>query len=294
MATATARLLAPTGALSSLVVVERDDWNGARGVIFNRSAWDDARQRPELANPGVYVLIGGNKAYVGEGDPVLERLRTHQLNRPFWARAAALTSQSGQFNKAHVQYLEAKLCVVLAAHYPLENKVMPAVPVLSEFDHVWAAQALANAVDLLRCFGFIPEVRPTEDGLQPDVCTTPVQSALVERNPGLEVLRAILDTPCSGNVTVRDVLRLADNGQRHFAKHLNVLGLKHTPGIGLQIPWGVNAPSRINKIFLNTLFGNGNWQYMLAKLDGVRETKPRFSGRSVRALAIPANLYKEN
>lgn len=294
MATATARLLAPTGALSSLAVFERDDWNGARGVIFSRTTWDDARQRPELANPGVYVLIGENKAYVGEGDPVLERLRTHHLNRPFWARALVLTSQSGQFNKAHVQYLEAKLCGLLAAHYRLENKVMPAVPVLSEFDHVWAAQALANVVDLLRCFGFIPEIRPAEVELSQGACAAPVLPGIVERNPGLDVLRAILDIPCSGNVTVRDVLRLAANGQRHFAKHLDVLGLKYTPNIGLQIPSGANSPPRINKLFHNTLFSNGNWQHLLTKLDGVRQTSPRFAGRTMRAIAIPAELYEGN
>ncbi|UCV10418.1 GIY-YIG nuclease family protein [Dechloromonas denitrificans] len=283
----TARILAPTGNFASLAVVERDDWNGARCVLFNREAWSDARQRPELSNPGVYVLIGSGAAYVGEGDPVADRLSSHNLNKHFWSRAFALTSQGGQLNKAHVQYLEAKLCAVLAESYELENKVVPALPCLSEFDYVWVTQALANVLDMLKCFGFILNLRPIIE-LPANVAT---ESPVVSPQPlGVQVLQKILGMPCSGSATVQDILILCEAGQPEFGKQLGILGLKYTPRIGLHIPSGINAPLQIENLFKGTLLSGGAWQKLLLKTEGVKFTNPRIAGRQGRAICIPCSL----
>lgn len=284
----TARILAPTGNFASLAVVERDDWNGGRCVLFNREAWSDARHRPELSNPGVYVLIGGGTAYVGEGDPVVDRLSSHNLTRQFWSRAFALTSHSGQLNKAHVQYLEATLCAVLAENFVLENKVAPLVPCLSEFDRVWVRQTLANTLDMLKCFGFLESSRLAVQ--LPSPATMPVAPSQCQ-NFGRQILQKILSIPCSGSATVQDILALCDAGQHEFGKQLETIGLKYAPSIGLLIPAGARTPKSVVLLFKNTLMARSAWESSILKLEGVKHARPRIAGEQVRSIAIPQSVY---
>lgn len=53
--------------------------------------------------------------YVGEGDPIRPRLESHYAQKDFWTRAIGLTTTTArQLNKAHVQFLEARLIALPA------------------------------------------------------------------------------------------------------------------------------------------------------------------------------------
>lgn len=135
------RIFLPAGEPEGLRIVEKSNWTG-QGLVFPRSLFAEARQRPELKRTGVYVLWGPGesgqlpRAYVGEGDGVLARLDQHAKNKDFWTHAAVFTSKDQNLNKAHVQYLEARLVKLAseAKRCELDNGNVPQLPALSEAD----------------------------------------------------------------------------------------------------------------------------------------------------------------
>lgn len=149
------RIFIPSGEPEGLRIVEKSNWTG-QGVVFPRAQYPEVRKRPELCRTGVYVLWGPGESgrlprvYVGEGDGVLHRLDQHAKQKDFWTHAAVFTSKDQNLNKAHVQYLEARL-VELAAEAKraeLDNGNVPQRPTLSEAD---AADAEGFLGDLLLC-----------------------------------------------------------------------------------------------------------------------------------------------
>lgn len=90
------------------------------------------------------------RLYVGEGDAVLPRLDQHAKQKDFWTHAVVFTSKDQNLNKAHVQYLEARLVQLAkdAKRAELDNGNVPQLPALSEAD---AADAEAFLLDLLLC-----------------------------------------------------------------------------------------------------------------------------------------------
>jgi hypothetical protein len=153
-------ILVADGDPDGLRIVERSNWNG-KAVVFPRALYPAVRKRAEFQQPGVYLLIGpredgdGDKIYVGEGDPVYNRLESHYANKDFWTRAVFFVAGPGQLNKAHVQYLEAQLIrrAHAAKRVPLENANSPAEPTLSEMDRAYLQVFLANLLGILPVLG---------------------------------------------------------------------------------------------------------------------------------------------
>lgn len=149
------RIFIPSGDPEALRIVEKSNWTG-QALVFPRAQFTEARQRAELKRPGVYVLWGPGesgqlpRAYVGEGDPVLARLDQHAKQKDFWTHAVVFTSKDQNLNKAHIQYLEARLAALgrEAKRAELDNANVPQVPALSEAD---AADAEAFLADVLLC-----------------------------------------------------------------------------------------------------------------------------------------------
>lgn len=149
------RIFIPDGEPEGLRIVEKSNWTG-QGVMFPRSLFPQARQRPELKRTGVYVLWGPGesghlpRAYVGEGDPVLQRLEQHAKSKDFWTHAVAFSSKDQNLNKAHVQYIESRLVELAleAKRCELDNGNVPQPPSLSEAD---VADAEGFLADVLLC-----------------------------------------------------------------------------------------------------------------------------------------------
>jgi hypothetical protein len=149
------RIFVPSGEPEALRIVEKSNWTG-QGLVFPRSLFGEARQRQELRRTGVYVLWGPgddgelSRVYVGEGDTVLPRLDLHAKNKDFWTHAVVFTSKDQNLNKAHGQYLEARLVALAneAKRCEMDNGNVPQLPALSEADEADAEGFLA---DLLLC-----------------------------------------------------------------------------------------------------------------------------------------------
>ena len=133
------RLFLADGTPTGLWVVEKSNWTGI-ALMWPRTAHVEARQRPELQRPGVYVLVGASdetakqRVYVGEADVLRSRLDQHQANKDFWTRAVAFTTKDASMNKAHAKYLESRLVELAkqAGRDEVENGNVPQRPALAE------------------------------------------------------------------------------------------------------------------------------------------------------------------
>jgi len=154
------RIFVVDGDPDGLRLVERSNWVG-KAMIFPRTLLPKIKQRVELTQTGVYLLLGprengeGEMLYVGEGDPVLPRLQDHFAKKDFWNRAVCFVAAPGQLNKAHVQFLEASLIRLAksAKRLPLDNANQPAEPSLSEADRADMQVFLGNVLGMLPVLG---------------------------------------------------------------------------------------------------------------------------------------------
>ena len=143
-----------------LRLVERSNWIG-KALVFPRALYPQVRNRSEFQQTGVYLLMGprlegdGETIYIGEGDPVRPRLEDHYAKKDFWTKAVFFVAGPGQLNKAHVQYLEARLVQLAnaAKRLPLENGNHPSEPTLSEAERAFVAVFLDNILGILPVLG---------------------------------------------------------------------------------------------------------------------------------------------
>jgi hypothetical protein len=127
-------------------------------ILIPRSKLDEAAQRQELGNVGVYLLFGETESkpqvYVGEAENCLQRLKQHNKGKDFWTHAVAFVSKTQYFTKTHIKYLEWLCCDVAskANRYGLENGNTPNKPHLSEsveadlYDNFETMQILASTL----------------------------------------------------------------------------------------------------------------------------------------------------
>jgi hypothetical protein len=154
------RIFVADGYPDGLRLVERSNWVG-KALIFPRALLPQVKQRPELAQTGVYLLLGpqddgdGDMLYIGEGDPIRPRLESHYANKDFWTHAICFVAAAGQLNKAHVQFLESNLVrlALAAKRVPLDNGNHPAEPTLHEADRADMLVFLDNMLGMLPVLG---------------------------------------------------------------------------------------------------------------------------------------------
>ncbi len=140
----------PSGNPDQLRVIEKSNRLG-RALVFNRSELKQvAKERQELGYTGVYLLVNSSadslaKIYVGEGESVLERLRSHDSKKDFWEWAVVFVHRDNSLHKGHIQHAEASLVALAAANKRclLDNDVAPKKPSLPE-------SALFEAEDFLK------------------------------------------------------------------------------------------------------------------------------------------------
>jgi len=161
------RIFLADGSPTGLRLVEKSNWVG-RGLVVPRSRFSEARARQEFGKAGVYVLAGPSaetgreRVYIGEGDPVRPRLEQHAAKKDFWTQAFVFTSEGQNLNKAHVQYLEARLVELAreAKRCELDNGNQPQRPSLSEADRAELETFLAEMLLCLPVLGLSAFERP--------------------------------------------------------------------------------------------------------------------------------------
>lgn len=141
------RLFLADGTPGGLLTAEIMNWTG-HVVAAPRSDLAALLKRPEATRTGIYILLGddpnslgGQLAYIGEGDDVSKRLYQHarsedQNGKDFWDRAIVLTSKDANLTKAHARYLESRFITLAlqASRARLANGTTPSPIVLPEAD----------------------------------------------------------------------------------------------------------------------------------------------------------------
>jgi hypothetical protein len=150
------KIFVPDGDPDGLRLVEKSNWTGI-GVVFNRTNYKQVVCRSDFDKTGVYVLVGYPEGsglptiYVGEGDPVRDRLNQHYSKKDFWDWAVFFVTKDNSLNKAHVQRMEWWLLDLAKAakQCKLDNSNMPAPPTLSDAD---CADVDSFLLDMLSIF----------------------------------------------------------------------------------------------------------------------------------------------
>lgn len=150
------RVFVPDGDPDGLRLVERTNWTGI-GVVFKRTGYKQAASRPEFDRTGIYVLVGTSEEsalpmiYIGEGDPVKNRLNQHYSKKDFWDWAVFFVTKDSSLNKAHVKYLESRLLELAKAakQSKLDNAGSSLPPTLSEVE---TADVDSFLLDMLSIF----------------------------------------------------------------------------------------------------------------------------------------------
>jgi hypothetical protein len=150
----------PTGDPEGFRIVSKSHWTG-KGLVIPRSQFPIVKSEALLKAAGAYVLVGPVEErelptiYVGEGDPVLKRLQDHYSKKDFWTWAVAFVSSDRTINKAHVEYLEARLVELAtqAKRCILDNENTPTVPTLSEPEQADAESFLADMLSIYPILG---------------------------------------------------------------------------------------------------------------------------------------------
>jgi len=163
------RIFVANGDPDGLRIIERSNWNG-RAMVFPRPLLPEVKKREEFGRTGVYLLLGpredgeGELLYIGEGDPVRPRLENHFSKKDFWNRSVFfVTGQEGALNKAHVQYLEARLIELAhgAKRMSLDNQNQPNRPTLNEADQADMEVFLGHMLQILPLLGISAFEKPT-------------------------------------------------------------------------------------------------------------------------------------
>jgi hypothetical protein len=156
------------GTPDGLKTVEVSNWEGM-AIAGPNTRFDELRKRPEFEKTGVYVLTsqpepdGLSRVYVGEGDPVADRLVSHHKQKEFWSVAVFFISKGDNLNKAHVQYLESRLISLAneAKRCILENLNLPQLPNLSEADTAYVRVFLEQMLLIFGVLGISVFQKPT-------------------------------------------------------------------------------------------------------------------------------------
>lgn len=159
----TLRVFVPSGDPKATRIVEKMNWTG-RGYYVPREDWSEVRGRPELAGPGVYILLGHEQddlgaetplAYIGQTDNLRDRLDSHDKKKEFWENAMFFMSTNNGLNRAHITWLEWELMAqaVRAKRGRLENGVTHNEPTLSESEKADVRSFLNEMLRLMPVMG---------------------------------------------------------------------------------------------------------------------------------------------
>ncbi len=139
------------GRPDGIVMAEMFNWTGSVLTAPRTELSRMMMQHSQARHSGVYLLIGEDqsgtpRAYIGEGEDIAARIRSHDVNKDWWTQVAIITAAENRLNKAHIRYLEAHLIGRARAvgRMPLDNGNQPALPSLSPSDVSKMEAFLAN------------------------------------------------------------------------------------------------------------------------------------------------------
>jgi len=162
----------PDGSTEGIWKIERDpDWNGI--VLYcSKTSYALVKEMKEFGWPGIYILRDQSDEqieptiYIGEGDPVRNRIDDHCKNKPFWKDVFICVGVNGKSDKARIQYLESRLIVLAkeAKHCKLEQNT-PTLPTYEEPNSASSENYLGKLLSILRILGVKVFEKPKSESI---------------------------------------------------------------------------------------------------------------------------------
>lgn len=144
---------------NGLIIAELSNWTG-KAFKIPRIKVKEYAAREELKGPGLYLLLGKNERnaeaiYIGEGEPVIDRILEHVSKRDFWNEAIVFVSKDKYLNKASIKYLENRVyeISIRADRYDILNANIPTQSGVSEAEQAELEEFLANVKLLTATLG---------------------------------------------------------------------------------------------------------------------------------------------
>lgn len=221
----------PTG----LRTAEIPNWTG-HVVVAPRARIQEALLRPEGTKTGVYLLVGEEAGrpivYVGEGDCIADRVRTHakDADKAFWERVCLITSKDVNLTKAHVRYLESRLVQIIkqSNRAQVTNGNEPTPKILPEADISDMEFFLSQLQILLPTVGM--------DFLRPAVTAPPTDAAKAQTPTGI--------APTSGEPGILRLTHKSGVDARAIENDGEIVVLKGSIGTGIDFKVNQYAPLR--------------------------------------------------
>ncbi|MES0875437.1 GIY-YIG nuclease family protein [Sinimarinibacterium thermocellulolyticum] len=99
-------LFATSGDPEGIRHVDKSNWSGY-GVVFTKELFHQLKQEPGFSQAGIYILVGNaaeETIYIGEADPVGDRLKNHVSNKEGWVWGVYFFDRNHKIGKTEVQY----------------------------------------------------------------------------------------------------------------------------------------------------------------------------------------------
>jgi hypothetical protein len=104
-------IFSPTGDPEGVRHIDKSNWSGF-GVVFKREQLEELKADASFKQAGVYILVGNvaeETIYIGEADPVGDRLKKHASNKEGWDWGVYFVDKNHKIGKTEVQYIEYEL-----------------------------------------------------------------------------------------------------------------------------------------------------------------------------------------
>lgn len=150
------KIFMPNGDAGALKIIHKGNWTGL-GLEISRTAWPEHRDRTELKQAGIYILVGYIDSdnlpylYIGHGSDIEKRIEKHFNDTSFWDRVLIFVSRDDSLNRVHITWLVWAL--IKQAHIvnrcKLNNEKSPSKPRLTISEQASTHEFLNEILSIL-------------------------------------------------------------------------------------------------------------------------------------------------
>ncbi len=153
------RIFLQDGHAGGVKVISKSKWSG-RGLVIPRSTIEQEKDREELRDPGICVLVepvaenGHANVTILASEPICKPLQDQDSSDCLWSAAIIFTCKENSLSETQFQYLAARLKRLAGQSHKINCKVSNhRCPALSESEQDDAETFLAHMLSLLPLFG---------------------------------------------------------------------------------------------------------------------------------------------
>lgn len=153
------RMYLQDGHAGGVKIISKSKWSG-RGLVIPRMALAQEKDREELQDPGICLLVepvaenGHAKVSILAAEPICKALQDHDSSDRLWSAAIIFTCKENSLSETHFQYLAARLQQLAGQSQEISRiKSNHRRPALSESEQGDAETFLAHMLSLLPLFG---------------------------------------------------------------------------------------------------------------------------------------------